>query len=381
MHPLKPITIRDVALEAGVSVTTVSHVLNRVQSARVAEPTRRRVEDAAARLGYAPNGLARGLRRQRSQTLALLSDRIVTTPYAGQIVLGAQEKAAELGWVLMLYSTGDDPEVEQREIRTLLQHQVDGVLYATMYHREVEVPRQLAGMPVVLVDCTSRDTGLSSVVPDEYGAARDAVQELLDHGHRHIGFVTNVDDVPATRGRLRGYRQALRQAGIAFRKDLVAADVSETPGGYRTGLKLLARRDRPTAIFAYNDRMAMGVYRAARELAIEIPADLSIVSVDNQEILAEGLYPGLTTMALPHYGMGAWAVQHLIERLLARDGGDDGTRIERTVLPCPIVRRHSVAAPRLSRASAAVQTPRIRRGTVQSERHAEETAEGRPQSD
>jgi LacI family transcriptional regulator len=345
----RKLTIRDVAVEAGVSVTTVSHVLNRVSTARVKDETRTRVEEAAARLGYEPNGLARGLRRQRSQTLALLSDRIVTTPYAGQIILGAQEKAAELGWVLMLYSTGEDPEVEQREIRTLLQYRVDGVLYGTMYHREVEVPEELASVPTVLVDCVSADPTLSSVVPDEYGAARAAVAELINHGHRRIGFVTNIDNVPATMGRLRGYVDALHQAGAGVHDDLVVADVSETPGGYRTGLKLLARAERPTAIFAYNDRMAMGVYRAARELGLDIPADLSVVSIDNQEILAEGLYPGLTTMALPHYSMGAWAVEHVIDRLLNARGGGTEQGIEQAVLPCPIVRRNSVAAPPLGR--------------------------------
>jgi LacI family transcriptional regulator len=337
-------TIQDVATLAGVSVTTVSHVLNRVEKARVKDATRRRVEEAAATLGYAPNGLARGLRRRRSQTLALLSDRIATGPFAGGIILGAQEKAAELGWVLMLYSTGDDSEVEAREIRTLLQHQVDGVLYATWYHRAVSVPVTLRRVPVVLLDCTSEDPGLASVVPDEYRAGYQATQELIRHGHRRIGFVTNIEDVPATSGRLRGYRDALRGAAIALREDLVAVDVSETPGGYRTALQLLTGADRPTAIFAYNDRMAMGVYRAARELGLEIPRDVSVVSIDNQEIIADGLYPGLTTMALPHYEMGAWAVQHLITRL-APSGGNQTKGPEQVVLPCPIVRRASIAAP------------------------------------
>lgn len=343
MRPPKP-TIRDVADAAGVSVTTVSHVLNRVATARFSYETQVRVEAVAARLGYTPNGLARGLRRQRSQTLALLSDRIATTPYAGRIILGAQEKAAELGWVLMLYSTGDDPEVEQREIRTLLQHHVDGVLYATMYHRRVAVPVELIGVPTVLLDCTSADRRLSSVVPDEYHTARNAVQELLDHGHRRIGFINNVDDIPATTGRLRGYRDALRQAGLQYRRNLVAVDVSETIGGYRTAMRLLARPDRPTAVFAYNDRMAMGVYRAARELGLEIPADLSVVSIDNQEIIAEGLHPGLTTMALPHYEMGVWAVARLIADLTAATPPDP----EHVLLPCPMIRRDSVGSPRPS---------------------------------
>jgi LacI family transcriptional regulator len=342
VKPSKP-TIQDVATQAGVSVTTVSHVLNRVATARVRDETRRRVEEAAASLGYTPNSLARGLRRQRSQTLALLSDRIATTPFAGGIILGAQEKAAELGWVLMLYSTGDDPDVERREIRTLLQYQVDGVLYATWYHRHVAVPPELAGVPLVLLDCTSSDPDVPSVVPDEYAAGYNATQELIRHGHRRIGFITNIEDVPATHGRLRGYSDALKATGIKYQEHLVAADISETPGGYRTALQLLTGPDRPTAIFAYNDRMAMGLYRAARELGLDIPKDLSVVSVDNQEIIAEGLYPGLTTMALPHYEMGAWAVQHLISRVGAGDYADHPT--EQAVLPCPIVRRASVAAP------------------------------------
>jgi LacI family transcriptional regulator len=343
VKPTKP-TIQDVAALAGVSTTTVSHALNRVRTARVANETRRRVEEAAAQLGYAPNGLARGLRRQRSQTLALLSDRIATTPFAGAIILGAQEKAAELGWVLMLYSTGDDAEVEQREIRTLMQHQVDGVLYATWYHRVVTVPRELKGTPLVLLDCVSDDPQYASVVPDEYSTGYDAVKELLRHGHRRIGFITNVEDVPATSGRLQGFRDALSSAGVELDDDLVASDVSETPGGYRAALQLLSRPDRPTAIFAYNDRMAMGLYRAARELELDIPKDLSVISVDNQEIIAEGLYPGLTTMALPHYEMGAWAVEHLVAHLKTVDEGP-ALPPEHVVLHCPIARRGSVAAP------------------------------------
>jgi LacI family transcriptional regulator len=350
-------TIQDVATRAGVSATTVSHVLNKVATARVRDATRRRVEVAAAELGYAPNGLARGLRKRRSHTLALLSDRIATTPFAGGIILGAQEKAAELGWVLMLYGTGDDPEVEQREIRTLLQYQVDGVLYATWYHRQISVPPELLRVPVVLLDCTSEDAGFASVVPDEYGAGYNATQELIRHGHRRIGFVTNTDDVPATAGRLRGYRDALKDAGIRYHKELVAADVSETPGGYRTALRLLTATDNLTAIFAYNDRMAMGVYRAARELGLDIPNDLSVISIDNQEIIAEGLYPGLTTLALPHYEIGAWAVQHLIARLELAEG-DGAYRAEHVILPTPMIRRDSVAAPR-RRISRAARPERV----------------------
>ncbi|MFI5915772.1 LacI family DNA-binding transcriptional regulator [Dactylosporangium sp. NPDC051541] len=335
------VTIRDVATAAGVSVTTVSHVLNQFSGARVSDDTRERVEAAARRLGYAANGLARGLRLQRSQTLALLSDEIATTPHAGRIILGAQETASARGWLLMLLTTGNDPQVEQREIRALARHRVDGVLYATMYHREVTVPALLGSVPIVLLNASSADPAIPSVVPDEVAGGRAAVGHLLDHGHRSIGFVTNVDDIPATHLRLEGYRAALTAAGVPLRPDLVAAEVSDARGGHRAATALLRRPDRPTALFCFNDRMAMGAYRAAQECGLRIPQDLSVVGVDNQELIAEGLHPGLSTVALPHYEMGAWAVTTTIG-LIERGAGPAAAQ---TTMPCPLLERGSVAAP------------------------------------
>ncbi|MGN9907702.1 LacI family DNA-binding transcriptional regulator [Phytohabitans sp. LJ34] len=340
------ISIRDVASAAGVSVTTVSHVLNNTTGARVSEETRERVSTVAARLGYAPNKLAQGLRLQRTQILALLSDQIATTPHAGRIILGAQEAASAKGWVVMLLNSGGDPDLEDREINALLQHQVDGVLYATMYHRQVTVPDRLTGVPVVLLDASCTDPRYPSVVPDEVGGGRAAVRELVAAGHRRIGFTTNIDDIPATHGRLVGYRQALADAGIPFTPELVVVEESDTPGGYRAALELLRRPDRPTGLFCFNDRMAMGAYRAAHELGLRIPDDVSVVGFDNQELIADGLYPGLTTVALPHYEMGAWAVNTMIDMLdETQPARRRRRRSSQTTMECPIVRRDSVAAP------------------------------------
>src|SRR5215210_7920599 len=124
-------SIRDVAEQAGVSVTTVSHVLNDWEGARVSEETRLRVRTAARQLGYAPNRLARGLRLQRSNTLAMVSDHIATTPHAGRVILGALETASKRGWTLLLFTTVGDPDTEERDVRALRAHQVDGVLYAS----------------------------------------------------------------------------------------------------------------------------------------------------------------------------------------------------------------------------------------------------------
>jgi LacI family transcriptional regulator len=341
----KTVGIRDVAREAGVSVTTVSHILNDVESARASDETRERVRATAERLGYGANRIARSLRRQQSEMIGLLSEEIATTPHAGRIILGAQQAARERGLTLVLINTSRNQLDIQRDTDALLRQQVDGVLYATMYHREIALPRSLQSVPTVLIDSTSDDGSVPSVVPDEEGGAYAAVGELLQHGHRRIGFVTNVDDVPATRGRLAGYRRALDDAGLEFDASLVVAEQSETPGGYKASLAVLDRADRPTGLFCYNDRMAMGAYRAAAELGIRIPSDLSIVGFDNQELIAEGLYPALTTVALPHFEMGEWALDALAALMQDDAAAEAVVSYEPAVLSCPLVRRQSVAAP------------------------------------
>ncbi|TCO32867.1 LacI family transcriptional regulator [Kribbella steppae] len=335
----RKVSIRDVAAHAGVSVTTVSHVLNEAPGKRITDATRARVKQSADELGYAPSSVARNLRLQRSQMLALISDEIATTPYAGRMILGAQEAASKAGWLLMLVNTGFDSEFEAAEIRALRQRQVDGFLYATMYHREVVLPEAIDGVPTVLLDARSDDLSVPSVVPDEVGGGRTATEELIRHGHTRIGFLNNVDDIPATRGRLEGYRAALDDAGLVFDQRLVVEGSSDTEGGLQTARKLLSATDRPTALFCFNDRMAMGAYHAAAELGLRIPEDLSLVGFDNQELIAEGLRPVLTTVALPHYEMGAWAV----ETLIARIEGQELNGPHQVELSCPLVYRNSVA--------------------------------------
>ncbi|MDF3139885.1 MULTISPECIES: LacI family DNA-binding transcriptional regulator [unclassified Streptomyces] len=337
------IGIKDVAEAAGVSVTTVSHILNEAEGKRINPETRQRVLETAQRLGYAPNGLARGLRLKRSSTVGFVSDRIATTPFAGQIILGAQEEAAKHDLLLLLLNTGGDPELERKEIELLLQRQVDGVLYASMYHRVVEVPEQLRSVPTVLLDARADDPAVPSVVPDEVQGGYTAVHELLRHGHRRIGFLNNVDNIPATHGRLAGYRQALAEAGVAFDPGLVVTETSDAAGGYRAALGLLQAAERPTALFCFTDRMAMGAYHAAAQLGLSIPADLSVIGFDNQELICDGMFPGLTTVALPHYEMGARAVV----QLLALTGAPDRETgpVAQEMLPCPLVARASVASP------------------------------------
>lgn len=334
------ISLRDVAAAAGVSVTTASHVLSDAPGKRVSAATRERVRQEAQRLGYRPNSLARGLRLQRSHTIALISDEIATTPFAGRLVLGAQEAAAKRGWMLFLVNTGFDAALEDREIGALRERQVDGFLYGTMYHREISVPAALRDVPLVLLDARTADPTVSSVVPDEVGGGRTATEVLLAAGHRRIGFITNVDDIPATGGRHAGYAAALADAGVRLDPDLVVAHDSTAAGGRAAAERLLTRTDRPTAVFCFNDRMAMGAYQAAAQLGLRIPEDLSVVGFDDLDLITDSLLPGLTSVALPHYEMGAWAA----DALLGPIDGPPSPPVQH-VMPCPVVTRRSVAPP------------------------------------
>ena len=342
----RSVGIKEVAVAAGVSVTTVSHVLNDVKYARISPETRDKVKSAAEQLGYGPNRLAQALRTQRTGMLGLVSEDIATTPHAGRIILGADDAARARGYNLMIINTSGSASTESRDadVEALLERRVDGILYATMYHRQVQVPVNLGSVPSVLVDSVSTGGSITAVVPDEEGGARAAVGILLAAGHTRIGFLNNTDDVPATRDRLRGFRATLTEAGLDGDAAPVESEISEVQGGYEAARRILARPDRPTGLFCYNDRMAMGAYRAAAELGLSIPADLSVVGFDDQELIAANLFPGLTTVALPHYEMGAWAAGNLIDAI---EGKTDLAlmALHPTILDCPVVARDSVAAP------------------------------------
>ena len=181
-------TIKDVALAASVSPATVSLVLNDVSDSRIPEHTAQRVRAAAHALGYAPNSLARGLRRRRSDTIALISDDVASTPFSVRMIEAVHEVAHDSGLLLFLIHTGGDPAEEVAAATTLRRQQVDGVLYASMHHRVVDLPAAL-GARTVLLDARTAKASVPAVVPDERAGAYAAVTELIEHGHRRIAFV------------------------------------------------------------------------------------------------------------------------------------------------------------------------------------------------
>lgn len=304
------------------------------------DETIERVRNAATELGYRPNAIARGLSLQRTHTIGLVSDEIAATPFAGAMIRGAQEAAWKAGHVLMLIDTDGDPEVERAATDAFFDRQVDGLVYARMHHQIVELPNRFSSIPTVLLDARTNTAEYASVVPDEFGAAYTAVSHLIRAGHRRIAFIQTFDAVPAAEERLDGYRQALADAGIAFDPSLVV--LNEFGGAPSPPLlELLTAADRPSGVFCFNDLMAFGVYNAAHRLGLSIPTELSVVGFDNQETVARWLDPGLTTMQLPHYEMGRWAVEHL-ERMIQ---GEE-IKPEQHRMSCPLVERASVAPPR-----------------------------------
>ena len=301
-----------VAKLAGVSQTTVSFVINNVESASIPQETRERVLAAVSELNYRPNMVARSLRTQRSGLIGLISDEIATTPYAGGVIEGTQDTAWDSNKILVLVNTKKNRDVEKIAITMLLERQVEGVIYAAMYHQPVSPPEILREVPSVLLNCYDEARSFHSVVPDEFSGGQTATEVLLAKGHRRIGFINFRDPIPATVGRLAGYRASLSAHGVPFDQNLIVLNNGRADGGYRGAQQLMQLAAPPTAIFCFNDRTAMGAYDALRKLNLRIPDDVAVMGFDNQELIAAHLYPPLTTVELPHYEMGAWAARHLL---------------------------------------------------------------------
>jgi LacI family transcriptional regulator len=299
-----------------------------------------RVKDAAQRLGYRPNRLAQSLRHQKSHSIGLISDDIASTPFAGAMIRGAQEAAWKAGHVLLLIDTEGEADVERAALETLQDRKVDGLVYARMYHQVLEPPHPTGNVPLVMLDARAPDNSVSSVVPDEPGGARSAIEHLIEAGHTRIGFVQTVDEVQAASERLAAFRTTLAEAGLAGGDAPIAYD-SLLPGSIpRDVVSMLESPDRPTALFCFNDLTAHNAYKIARRLGLRIPEDLSVVGFDNQETVAPWLDPGLTTVQLPHYEMGRWAVEHL-EQIIEGEA-DEPVQFR---MPCPLVIRDSVSPP------------------------------------
>lgn len=331
----RPVTMREVAEAAGVSISTVSLVINNKTGARIGAEARERVHQAIEQLSYRPNALAKDLVSGQPRFIGLVADAIASTPFAGQIIHGAQDEAWRHGFVLLVANTEGDKDVESEAIAMLLEHKVRGILYSTWYHHEVDVPPGLTEADSVLVNCFAAQP-LAAVVPDEVSGGRDATTLLLKEGHRRVAFLNTTSPSPARDGRLEGYLRAHHEADLAVDPAQVIDVQPDQEGGYGAVEAVLALG--VSGVFCHNDRVAMGLYDGLRERGLRVPEDLAVVGFDNQEVIAAHLRPPLTTVALPHYELG----QAGVRVLLGLERTDDDYRF---TVGCPAIERASVTPP------------------------------------
>jgi LacI family transcriptional regulator len=306
------VTIHDVAIRAGVSSTTVSHVIN--DSRPVSAELKARVESAMTELGFQPNALARSLRRKRTHTLGLIVPDSAN-PFFAEVGRGSEDTSFAAGYSVILCNSDGDPARELLYMDLLIQKQVDGVLLVpTGDQTQTAAALQTRNIPVVVIDRDVPDASLDRVFVDNVAGSYNAVQHLIDLGHRRIGYIGGPRHVSTVPDRVAGYRQALEQAGIPFDEHLVVDSNFHDEGGYKAAQLLLSLPDPPTAIFAGNDLMAIGAMAAARERGVAVPAQLSVVGFDDIH-LAGYINPPLTTVAQPKYELGVIASQLLFERL------------------------------------------------------------------
>jgi len=324
--------MNEVALAAGVSQTTVSLVLNEVSSGRFSPDTRRRVLEAAERLGYRTTRRRSANRDTPQGTLAFLVDELSTDPWMALAADGLREKAWERGLTVWVGATRGNHDVEQALFRQLLAGPIAGLVYGTINTRKIEPPALPGPVPLVLFNCYVANHSLPSVLPAEVLGGQLATQRLIAGGHRRIGYINGEPWMDASRDRLKGYRRALTNADIEYDAGLVLNGNWEPSTGYAHTRALMGLPQPPTAIFCGNDLMALGCYDALREMGRRVPHDVAVVGYDDREI-AQFVHPPLTTVVLPHYQMGLEAAECLFDLI----GGSkhaaqikvEGTLVER----------------------------------------------------
>jgi len=330
--------IKDVAREVEMSTATVSRALRGLPG--VSEATRSRVRETALRLGYVPSPSAAGLASGQTRTVAVIVP-FVTRWFFAAVVQGAEEVLREHGYDLLLYNLGGDPSARHRVFETsLLTKRVDAVLVLSLKPSPEELHRLgKLGRPVTIVGADV--PGWATVRIDDHHAAATAMEHLLGLGHRRIGYVggatEGVLDFTAPVERLAGYREALRTAGQVPDPGLEVNGEFTVTGGMRAGRELLERPECPTAVFAASDEMAIGVLRAARELGLRVPEDLSVIGIDDHEMAG---FFDLTTVAQPAHEQGQVAAQQVLHALAERNWEPD-----QVLLPTRLVVRRTTAPP------------------------------------
>jgi LacI family transcriptional regulator len=332
-------TIRDVARLAGVSTTTVSHVIN--ETRYVSDQLRTRVLAAMDELNYRPNVLARGLRRGETRTIGLIVPDN-SNPFFAEIARIVEDVGFHNGYSVILCNSDGNLEKEAAYINVLIAKQVDGVIFIAAGSNHEHLSELTgAGIPVVVADRDIPHTLADVVLIDNERGGYDATRYLIGLGHRQIACVAGPSDLNPSADRVQGYRRALEQAGIHVREQWIVPGDFRFQGGEAAVEELLRLHQSPTAIFACNDMMAIGALRAIRGSGRQVPGDVSVIGFDDIP-LASAVMPALTTVAQPMVELATLATQYLIAQI---QDDDHIKPRQRTVLDAKLVVRGSCAPP------------------------------------
>jgi len=306
------VNIKDVALRADVSVTTVSHVVNGTRF--VKDGTRLRVEEAVRVLGYVPSGVARSLKNNATHTFGMLIPNN-SNPYFAEILRGVEDRCFAAGYNVILCNSNDDAKRQAAYLRVLAEKRIDGLVLVTS-HRDAVLKSALGELkiPVVLLDREIPGLVCDLVEVDHVSGGSIATRHLLELGHPSVACISGPPDLSPSTQRRAGWKMALLQGGVERREgDLARGDFSSR-GGYLAMQVLLRRKPRPSAVFVCNDLMAFGALAAAHEAGVAVPRQLSIVGFDDIELAAFSI-PALTTVAQPKQQIGTMAAELLLERM------------------------------------------------------------------
>jgi LacI family transcriptional regulator len=328
-------TIIDVARLAGVSTTTVSHFINGTRY--VSDDLRDRVEKAIAELGYRPNSMARGLRKGESKTIGLIVPDN-SNPFFAEILRSIENIGYSNGYSVILCNSDGDIAKEIAYTELLFAKQVDGIVFITT-NNSCEHLQQLSdnGIPIIVIDRDIPLKGTDVLLVDNFQGGYEATRYLIGLGHTRIACITGPSLLTPSAERVNGYKKALAQAGIAENPDWIVAGDFQFAGGENGIEKLMNLQNRPTAVFACNDLMALGVLRGIRKAGLSVPGNLSLIGFDDIP-LASVVSPALTTISQPIQKISEMAIELLINRLQKKEIKFEEKRI---VFPTEIVVRES----------------------------------------
>ncbi|MGB7264457.1 MAG: LacI family DNA-binding transcriptional regulator [Terracidiphilus sp.] len=331
--------MQEIAKMAGVSLGTVSHVLN--NTAKVREPTRKRVLEAIQTAGYQPNQLARALRRDKTNMIGMIIPDI-TNPFFPAVVRGAEDVAFSNGYRLVLCNTDNDHSKELVHLDELRTYLPAGLIVIPSNFSDLTAQAEIyrrAGTAVVCIDRLPKNWSGDSVTADNEAGAYNATCFLLQIKHTRLAAITGPLHLTNAKERLDGFKRAVREARLRLAPEYIQETTFDKQGGHSKTLVLLRLLPRPTAIFAGNDMIALGALLAIREAGLRCPEDVSLMGFDDLD-LAETTNPSLSSVSQSGYQLGTTAARILLDRL-----GGDKSPAKHLVLPTSLKLRHSVAPP------------------------------------